>query len=315
MGKALVFPGQGSQTIGMGRELAETYQASRMAFEEVDEALGQKLSDVIWNGDMETLTLTSNAQPALMATSMAAFRALQEEGLDLDSAAFVAGHSLGEYSALCAAGSISLGDTARLLRVRGRAMQDAVPAGAGAMAAIVGLGIDEVEEIAESASEKGICETANDNDPRQVVVSGERGAVEFAAGLAKERGARRAVLLPVSAPFHCELMEPAAERMKAALASVEIFEARIPVVSNVLARPETSPRVIRDLLIRQVTGTVRWRESVDFLALSGVRFALELGSGSVLTGLIRRTRTELRCNPVGRPDQVRSGASQWKESI
>ena len=297
----------------MGRALADEYPAARQVFEEVDEALGQKLSDVIWEGGMEELTLTRNAQPALMATSMAAVRALEAEGVDLNQVALAAGHSLGEYSALCAAGALPLEVAARLLRIRGEAMQDAVRQGDGAMVAIIGLQIGEVAEIAAEASELGICETANDNDPKQAVVSGERVAVEAAADIAKKRGARRAVILPVSAPFHCSLMKPAAERMRSALADAEIREARFPVIANVLAGPVASPSEIADALVRQVTGTVRWRESVGAMRRSGVTHAWEVGSGNVLTGLIRRTEGDLTCGPVGSPDQVRKAAMLWTE--
>lgn len=313
MGKALVFPGQGSQSIGMGRALADEYPAARQVFDEVDEALGQNLSDLIWEGDPDELTLTRNAQPALMATSMAAVRALEAEGADLDQVALAAGHSLGEYSALCAAGALSLDVAARLLRIRGEAMQDAVRQGEGAMLAIIGLQIDEVSEIAAEASKLGVCETANDNDPKQAVVSGDKVAVEAAAGIAGNRGARRAVILPVSAPFHCSLMKPAAERMRSALADAEIRRARFPVIANVLAEPVASPSEITDALIRQVTGTVRWRESVSVMRKSGVTHAWEAGSGNVLTGLIRRTERELTCSPVGNPDQVRNAALLWME--
>ena len=313
LGKALVFPGQGSQSVGMGRALADEYPAARQVFEEVNEALGQNLSDVIWEGSIEELTLTRNAQPALMATSMAAVRALEAEGVELGQVTLAAGHSLGEYSALCAAGALSLEVAARLLRIRGEAMQDAVRQGDGAMVAIIGLQIGEGAEIATEASELGICETANDNDPKQTVVSGERVAVEAAADIAKKRGARRAVLLPVSAPFHCSLMKPAAERMRSALAEAEVREARFPVIANVLAEPVASPPEIADALIRQVTGTVRWRESVSAMTKSGVTHAWEVGSGNVLTGLIRRTEPELTCSPVGNPDQVRKAALLWTE--
>ena len=313
MGKALVFPGQGSQSIGMGRALADEYPAARQVFEEVDEALGQKLSDMIWEGDLDELTLTRNAQPALMATSMAAVRALEAEGVDLDQVALAAGHSLGEYSALCAAGALSLDVAARLLRIRGEAMQNAVRQGEGAMLAIIGLQIDEVSEVAAEASRLGVCETANDNDPKQAVVSGDRVAVEAAASIAGSRGARRVVMLPVSAPFHCSLMQPTADRMRSALAEAEIRHARFPVIANVLAERVASPAEITDALIRQVTGTVRWRESVSAMRKSGVSHAWEAGSGNVLTGLIRRTERELNCSPVGNPDQVRKAALLWME--
>ena len=313
MAKALVFPGQGSQFVGMGKALALAYPNSRQVFEEVDEALGEKLSEVIWEGDMDTLTLTRNAQPALMATSMAALNALEAEGVALDKVSLAAGHSLGEYSALCAAGSMSLDTAARLLRIRGEAMQDAVSPGQGAMAAIIGLGIEEVSDIAKEASKIGICEAANDNDPKQVVVSGQKAAVEAATEIAKSRGARRAIILPVSAPFHCTLMEPAAQRMRSALDESEILEARFPVISNVRAEPMTFPSEIVDALVRQITGMVRWRESVNLLAKSGVVHALEIGPGNVLTGLIRRTEREINCSPVGNPDEVRNAAPLWTD--
>jgi len=250
----------------MGKALAEAYPASRAIFDEVDEALGEKLSTLIWEGEQDTLTLTENAQPALMATSLAAMRALEAEGLDITAAAMVAGHSLGEYSALAAAGAVSVADCARLLRIRGRAMQQAVPVGKGAMAAILGLDFDTVRDVAQAASEAGICQAANDNDPGQVVVSGSTSAVEKAVELAKARGAKRAMLLPVSAPFHCALMQPAAEEMARALGDVEFSESSVPLVANVRASAVTDPAVIRSLLVEQVTGSVRWRESVQYMA-------------------------------------------------
>ncbi|MDO5530139.1 MAG: ACP S-malonyltransferase, partial [Paracoccus sp. (in: a-proteobacteria)] len=243
--RAFVFPGQGAQTIGMGRELAEAYPAARDVFAEVDEALGESLSTLIWEGDAEELTLTRNAQPALMATSMAAFRALESEGINITDASFVAGHSLGEYSALCAAGALGLPDTARLLRLRGQAMQEAVPVGQGAMAAILGLDFDAVAAIARDAAEGEVCQAANDNDPAQVVISGHAGAVERAAGLARERGAKRALMLPVSAPFHCALMQPAAGVMADALAGVDIQPPAVPLIANVRAEPVIEPGAIR----------------------------------------------------------------------
>ncbi len=311
--KAIVFPGQGSQAVGMGKSLADEFPAARRVFEEVDEALGENLSALIWDGDIETLTLTSNAQPALMATSMAAIAALESEGVDMSSASFVAGHSLGEYSALCAAGAFSLADTARLLRVRGRAMQDAVPAGEGAMAAIVGLPIETVVAIAAESCTVGVCEVANDNDPGQVVISGHRKAVESAAELAAGKGARRSIMLPVSAPFHCSLMSPAAEQMRLALEDANIGLASIPVVCNVDAARISTPEEIRSALIRQVTGTVRWRESVGYLYSCGVTRAWEVGAGNVLSGLIRRSERRLACSPVGNPDQVRKASEDWME--
>ena len=266
MARAFVCPGQGAQSIGMGKDLAEAYPAAMDIFNEVDEALGEKLSDLIWAGDIETLTLTQNAQPALMATSMAAFRALEAEGLGITDAAMVAGHSLGEYSALAMAGAISVADTARLLRLRGEAMQAAVPVGVGAMAALLGLDFDAVQSVAAEAAAGEVCQAANDNDPGQVVVSGHKAAVERTVELAKERGAKRAVLLPVSAPFHCELMAPAADKMKEALAAVNIQAPAVPVVSNVRAAGVSDPDEIRELLVQQVTGSVRWRESVMWMA-------------------------------------------------
>ncbi|NCZ66044.1 MAG: [acyl-carrier-protein] S-malonyltransferase, partial [Rhodobacteraceae bacterium] len=266
MARAFVCPGQGAQSIGMGKDLAEAYPAAMDIFNEVDEALGEKLSDLIWAGDIETLTLTQNAQPALMATSMAAFRALEAEGIGITDAAMVAGHSLGEYSALAMAGAISVADTARLLRLRGEAMQAAVPVGVGAMAALLGLDFDAVQSVAAEAAAGEVCQAANDNDPGQVVVSGHKAAVERAVDLAKERGAKRAVLLPVSAPFHCELMAPAADKMKEALAAVNIHAPAVPMVSNVRAAGVSDPDEIRELLVQQVTGSVRWRESVMWMA-------------------------------------------------
>ena len=308
--RAWVFPGQGAQTIGMGKALAEAYPAAREVFEEVDAALSEPLSELIWEGDADQLTLTRNAQPALMATSMAAVRALSAEGIDISGAAYVAGHSLGEYSALCAAGAISLSDTARLLRTRGDAMQGAVPVGEGAMAALLGLDFETASAVASEAAGDEICQAANDNDPAQVVVSGHKAAVERAVDLAKERGARRAVLLPVSAPFHSALMEPAAEVMAAALANVEISAPAVPVVANVSAGPVTDPDAIRDLLVRQVTGSVRWRESVDWMANQGVAEIWEVGAGKALSGMIRRIAKEVATRQVGTPEDVLAVAAK-----
>ena len=308
--RAWVFPGQGAQTIGMGKALAEAYPAAREVFEEVDAALSEPLSELIWEGDADQLTLTRNAQPALMATSMAAVRALSAEGIDISGAAYVAGHSLGEYSALCAAGAISLSDTARLLRTRGDAMQGAVPVGEGAMAALLGLDFETASAVASEAAGDEICQAANDNDPAQVVVSGHKAAVERAVDLAKERGARRAVLLPVSAPFHSALMEPAAEVMAAALANVEISAPAVPVVANVSAGPVTDPDAIRDLLVRQVTGSVRWRESVDWMANQGVTEIWEVGAGKALSGMIRRIAKEVATRQVGTPEDVLAVAAK-----
>jgi [acyl-carrier-protein] S-malonyltransferase len=283
----------------MGKDLAEAYPAAMDIFNEVDEALGEKLSVLIWAGDIETLTLTQNAQPALMATSMAAFRALDAEGLSIMDAAMVAGHSLGEYSALAMAGAISVADTARLLRLRGEAMQAAVPVGVGAMAALLGLDFDAVQSVAAEAAAGEVCQAANDNDPGQVVVSGHKAAVERAVELAKERGAKRAVLLPVSAPFHCELMAPAADKMKEALAAVNIQAPAVPLVSNVRAAGVSDPDEIRELLVQQVTGSVRWRESVMWMASQGVDQIWEIGAGKALSGMVRRIDRAIECKVIG----------------
>ena len=300
MSRAFIFPGQGAQTIGMGRDLAETYAAARAVFEEVDEALGQNLSHLIWEGDQDELTLTANAQPALMATSMAAVRALEAEGFAFtEHASFVAGHSLGEYSALCAAGSLSVADTAKLLRIRGDAMQKATPKGQGAMAAILGLDFDTVGDLASDAAEGDVCQAANDNDPAQVVISGHAAAVERAVELAKARGAKRAVMLPVSAPFHCALMQPAADAMAGALASVTLNAPVVPLVGNVMAGPSDDPALICDNLITQVTGRVRWRESVMWMAQNDVTEAWELGAGKALSGMVKRIAREMETKAIG----------------
>ncbi|PQV57799.1 [acyl-carrier-protein] S-malonyltransferase [Defluviimonas denitrificans] len=304
MTRAFVFPGQGAQTVGMGRALAEAYPVARAVFDEVDAALGEKLSTLIWEGDQDTLTLTQNAQPALMATSIAAMRALEAEGIAVTSAAYVAGHSLGEYSALCAAGSLSLADTARLLRLRGQAMQQAVPVGVGAMAALLGLDFDTARAVAEEAAEGEVCQAANDNDPAQVVVSGHKAAVERAVEIAKAKGAKRALLLPVSAPFHCALMEPAARVMAEALDDVEIHEPAVPLVANVRAEAVRNPALIRSLLVEQVTGSVRWRESVAWMAAKGVTEFWEIGAGKALSGMIRRIAKEAETRAVGTPEDV-----------
>ncbi|NKN03454.1 ACP S-malonyltransferase [Rhizobium laguerreae] len=286
---AFTFPGQGSQAVGMGKDLAENFAEARAVFEEVDEALGEKLSDVMFNGPEDTLTLTANAQPALMAVSIAVVRVLEAKGLDLKSkVAYVAGHSLGEYSALCAAGSFSLADTARLLRIRGNAMQAAVPVGVGAMAAIIGLEHADVVAVCEAAAAIGACQIANDNGGGQIVISGEKAAVEKAAALATDKGAKRATLLPVSAPFHSTLMAPAADAMREALAKVARSDPVVPVIANVRAAPVTGADEIANLLVEQVTGQVRWRETVEWFAGNGVTTLYELGSGKVLTGLARR---------------------------
>ena len=304
MSRAYVFPGQGAQAIGMGKALAEAYPQARAVFDEVDEALGEKLSAVIWDGDIETLTLTANAQPALMATSIAALRALEAEGFGIGQAAYVAGHSLGEYSALCAAGALGLADTARLLRIRGRAMQEAVPVGLGAMAALLGLDFAAATEVAAEAAQGEVCQAANDNDPAQVVVSGHRGAVERALDIAKAKGAKRAILLPVSAPFHCVLMAPAAEVMAGALASVVIARPVVPVVANVRAEAVRDPDVIRQLLVEQVTGSVRWRESVLWMQSAGVVEYWEIGAGKALSGMIKRIASGAVTRAVGTPEDI-----------
>jgi [acyl-carrier-protein] S-malonyltransferase len=306
MMRAFVFPGQGSQAVGMGRALCDAVPAARHVFEEVDDALGMPLSRLIFDGSEETLRLTENAQPALMATSLAAVRALEtrsDRGL-ADLCGVVAGHSLGEYSALAAVGSLALGDAARLLRVRGRAMQDAVPVGEGAMAAILGLELEAVEEVARQASAVGACELANDNAPGQAVVSGARAAVERAVDLAKQHGARRSVLLPVSAPFHCRLLAPAAEAMAAALTEVELRAPAVPVIGNVTATPESAPERLRARLVEQVTARVRWRESLLAMATLGVDVVVELGAGRVLSGLCKRTLPGVATYALGTPAEI-----------
>ncbi|MXN64454.1 ACP S-malonyltransferase [Stappia sp. GBMRC 2046] len=293
MSIAFTFPGQGSQSVGMGKELADAFSEARAVFEEIDTALGESLSKIMWEGPIETLTLTANAQPALMAVSLATMRVLEAKGLDLKaSVAFVAGHSLGEYSALAAAGSLSVANAAHLLRIRGTSMQKAVPVGEGAMAALLGLDFEAAKAVAEEAAKGQVCQAANDNAPGQVVVSGHKAAVERAVEIAKGRGARRAVLLPVSAPFHCALMEPAADMMADALSLVDIEAPCVPLVSNVLASAITDPGEIRRRLIEQVTGTVRWRESVEYLAGQGVDTFCEIGTGKVLTGMVKRIARE-----------------------
>ncbi len=305
MSAAFTFPGQGSQQVGMGKTLFDAFTESRLVFEEVDEALGEKLSDVIFNGPEETLTLTANAQPALMAVSIAAMRALESRGLKLgEHAKFVAGHSLGEYSALCAAGSISIADTARLLRIRGNAMQAAVPVGKGAMAAIIGLEHSDVEAICAAAKGSGTCQIANDNGGGQLVISGSKLEVETAAEAAKEKGAKRALLLPVSAPFHSAMMAPAADAMQAALAEVEVQSPIVPLVANVLAMPISDPDEIRQRLVEQVTGQVRWRETITWLGENGVTSLVEVGSGKVLSGLAKRINRDLSSKSVGTADDV-----------
>lgn len=306
MTAAFTFPGQGSQAIGMGKALADAFPAARAVFDEVDSALGEKLTGIIWDGPAETLQLTQNAQPALMAVSLAAMRVLEAEaGVSLaDDAAFVAGHSLGEYSALAAAGSLSISDAARLLRTRGLAMQKAVPVGIGAMAALLGLDYETAVAIAEQAAQDQVCQAANDNGGGQVVVSGDRMAVERALDIARTKGAKRAMLLPVSAPFHCRLMQPAADVMAEALAGVTIGRPVVPLVCNVLARPVTDPVEIRHRLVEQVTGTVRWRESVAYMAQQGVTRFFEIGAGRVLSGLVKRIADGAVGTAMGAPNDI-----------
>lgn len=308
MSTAFVFPGQGAQTVGMGRDLAEAYPAAQSVFDEVDEALGERLSALIWEGDQDTLTLTQNAQPALMATSIAALRALEAEGMTV-TPSYVAGHSLGEYSALVAAGALSLTDAARLLRTRGQAMQEAVPVGVGAMAALLGLDFAAASAVADAAAEGEVCQAANDNDPGQVVVSGHKGAVERATVIAKDKGARRAMMLPVSAPFHCELMQPAAEVMAQALSKVDVNTPSVPVVTNVQACACSSADVLRNLLVDQVTGSVRWRESVMWMGENGVTEIWEIGAGKALSGMIRRIDGSIATKSIGSPKDVAAALS------
>jgi [acyl-carrier-protein] S-malonyltransferase len=306
MAVAFVFPGQGSQSVGMGKPLAEAFAPARLVFDEIDAALGERLSETIWNGPTDKLTLTENAQPALMAVSLAVMRVLEAEaGVDLArDAAFVAGHSLGEYSALAAAGAFSIADAARLLRVRGRAMQKAVPVGVGAMAALVGVEFADAEAIAAEAASAGVCAAANDNGGGQVVLSGEKQAIERAVELAKARGVRRAMLLPVSAPFHCALMQPAADAMAEALARVAVKAPCVPLIANVLARPIREPGEIVKSLVAQVTGTVRWRESILAMAQCGVTGFYEIGAGRVLTGLIKRIVEAADVSSIGTPEDI-----------
>jgi [acyl-carrier-protein] S-malonyltransferase len=305
MSVAFTFPGQGSQAVGMGKELADAFPEARRVFEEVDEALGEKLSAVMWEGPEETLTLTANAQPALMAVSIAALRALEARGFVLkDKASYVAGHSLGEYSALCAAGTFSLADTARLLRIRGNAMQAAVPVGEGAMAAIIGLEQGDVEAACAEAGQGSVCQVANDNGGGQLVISGAKPAVEHAARICTDKGAKRALMLPVSAPFHSALMAPAAEAMREALAGVEKKAPVVPVVANVAVQPLTDPEEIARKLVEQVTGRVRWRETVEWFGANGVATLYEVGSGKVLSGLARRINREIATANVGTPAEV-----------
>jgi [acyl-carrier-protein] S-malonyltransferase len=306
MSRAFVFPGQGSQSIGMGKVLADAFPAARAVFQEVDEALGEPLSKVMWEGPADTLTMTENAQPALMAVSVAVMRVLADEaGLELArEAQFVAGHSLGEYSALAAAGALTVSDTARLLRIRGRAMQKAVPVGEGAMAALMGADLAQAKAIGGAAAQGQVCDIANDNGGGQVVLSGSKAAVERAAELSKSHGVKRAVMLPVSAPFHCALMQPAAEAMREALATVRVSKPVVPLVANVTARPVSEPAEIIANLVRQVTGTVRWQESVTFMAGAGVTAFYEVGAGKVLAGLIKRIASGVTATSIGTPEDV-----------
>ncbi|MEM9228861.1 MAG: ACP S-malonyltransferase [Pseudomonadota bacterium] len=308
--RAFLFPGQGAQAIGMGRDVAEAYPAARAVFDEVDDALGEHLSTLIWEGDLETLTLTENAQPALMATSIAIMRALMVEGIPVSSASYVAGHSLGEYSALCAASALGLGDTARLLRIRGRAMQAAVPVGEGAMAAILGLDLAAVEAVVDAAGQGDCLSAANDNDPKQIVVSGTRAAVERAVDEAKDAGAKRALLLPVSAPFHCALMAPAAEAMQDALAEVTVSDPHVPIVANVSAGAVEDAATIREYLIRQVTSRVRWRESIGWMTAQGVSEFVEVGAGKALSGMVRRISPETTSRAVNSAADVAALAGE-----
>lgn len=306
MAVAFVFPGQGSQDVGMGRELAETYKAARDVFDEVDDALGESLSRIMWEGPKDVLTLTENAQPALMAVSMAAIRVLeQEKGFKLgEHVSYVAGHSLGEYSALAAAGALSIRDAARLLRARGRAMQQAVPVGQGAMVALLGVGLDIAEKVAAEAAQGEVCQVANDNEPTQVVLSGHKTAIDRVAEVGRKHGVRRAIPLPVSAPFHCSLMQPAADVMAAELEKVEVREPAVPVVANVLAEPISDPQEIKKRLVEQVTGTVRWRECVQKMGALGVTDFYEIGAGKVLSGLLKRILKDANAMSVGTPADI-----------
>ena len=302
---AFTFPGQGSQIVGMGKTLSQQFAEARAVFEEVDDALGQKLSTIMFEGPEDTLTLTANAQPALMAVSMAVLRVMEAQGLNLkEKVAFVAGHSLGEYSALCAAGTFSLADTARLLRIRGEAMQDAVGVGEGAMAAIIGLDEATVEEICSSVLGEGVCQIANDNGGGQLVISGETNAINAACKIASEKGAKRAIILPVSAPFHSSLMQPAADAMKEALLDVNKNAPVVPLIPNITVQPESDPQHIIELLVHQVTGRVRWCETIEWFAKNDVDTLFEIGSGKVLTGLARRINKDINGLTVGSSEEI-----------
>ncbi|XWN33784.1 MAG: ACP S-malonyltransferase [Devosia sp.] len=304
MALALTFPGQGSQSVGMGRALYDAFPSAKAVFEEVDDALSEPLSTLVFEGPDEALTLTANAQPALMAVSLAAMRALEAEGFDWANTKLVAGHSLGEYSALAAAGALGIADAARLLRLRGEAMQAAVPAGEGAMAALLGLDLDAAVAVAADAAKGEVCDVANDNAPGQCVVSGSRAAVDRAVELARERGARRPMLLPVSAPFHCALMAPAAEAMAKALETVTLRVPKVPLVANVSVAPLSDPAAIKQSLVAQVTGRVRWRETASGFAAAGVSTVLEVGAGRVLTGLLKRIDKSVEGVAINGPDDV-----------
>ena len=305
MSVAFTFPGQGSQTVGMGKALADAFFEAASVFEAVDDALGEKLSTIIFEGPIETLTLTENAQPALMAVSLATVRVLEARGVGVHHhVAYVAGHSLGEYSALAAAGALSVADAARLLRIRGKAMQQAVPVGIGAMAALIGMELDAARQVAAEAAQGEVCEAANDNGGGQVVISGHTAAVERAMDIAKAKGAKRVLLLPVSAPFHCALMQPAAEVMRTALAAVQLHKPVVPLVANVVAQPISDPEEIRRRLVEQVTGTVRWRESVAWLGSAGVRTFVEIGAGKVLSGLAKRIVDNVETIAIGTPADI-----------
>lgn len=313
MNIAFTFPGQGSQFVGMGKDLADAYPAAREVFAEVDDALGEALTAIIWDGPADRLTLTENTQPALMAVSLAAMRTLEaEKGWTIDAARYVAGHSLGEYSALAAAGTLSIADAARLLRIRGKAMQEAVPVGEGAMAALLGIDPDVAAKVAAEASVATdlVCQVANDNAPGQVVISGAKVAVEKAAEIGKDYGVRRAIPLPVSAPFHCALMQPAADRMAEALAGISLKSPAVPVIANVSAGEVSDPEMIRSLLVEQVTGTVRWRESLTYMAEHGVTQLYEIGAGKVLSGMARRIDERLTGTPIGTPADIQAAEAQ-----
>ncbi len=312
MSRAFVFPGQGSQAVGMAKELAQAFPAARALLDEVDEALGQKLSTLMFEGPIETLTLTENAQPALMAASLAVMRVLEKEkGFSLkDNVKFVAGHSLGEYSALAAAGALSIADTARLLKLRGQSMQKAVPVGVGAMSALLGVGLEVARKIAADAAQGDVCDIANDNEPTQVVLSGHKTAIDRIPEVGKAHGLRRAIPLPVSAPFHCSLLKPAADAMAEALAKIDIKIPVVPVIANVLAAPISDPSEIRNRLVEQVTGTVRWRECVLAMVGADVTELYEIGTGKVLSGLAGRIDKSLKATPVGTPADIEAVAAQ-----